>query len=284
MSESEATSGQPHDGIEVPSGTAWPMFFALGLTLLLAGLVTHVAVSVIGGVLFVWGGIGWWFDVLPHERRERLPRQSAAARPPPIVPQAAGVEQRRVRAEQHRLRLPVEMQPYSSGLLGGAVGAVAMATVAAVYGLSAEGSVWYPINLLASAVLPSVAKADLEQLRSFDAIALGAAAIMHGGLSLLVGLVYAALLPALPGRSLLWGGVVAPIAWSALAWVSLGVVAPALETHIHWGWFIASQVAFGLTVGWVVLRAEPVPIPQHAPLADRMGIEQSQRPGGEVEP
>ena len=265
-------------GIELPRPTAWPMVFALGLSLLLAGLVTNAVVSVVGGALFLCGAVGWWLEVLPEERHERLPLQTPAERPPPIRAQPAGIEHRRVREDQHRLRLPVEMQPYSSGLRGGAAGAVAMALVAMAYGLIAQGSPWYPINLLASAVLPSLNVASLEQIRSFDATALGVATLMHGGLSLLVGLVYAALLPALPGRTLLWGGLVAPLAWSAVVWVSLGVVAPALNQHIQWEWFVASQAAFGLTAGWVVLRAEPVPIPQRIPFADRIGIEQSAGP------
>ncbi len=281
MTAPDTRRGPTEGGIDVPRPTAWPMVFALGLALLFSGLVTNAVVSAVGGGLFVAGAVGWWFEVLPRERHERAPLQSAAERPPPIRAQAAGIERRRGGEEQHRLRLPVEMQPYSSGLWGGAAGAVSMALVAMSYGLLAQGSVWYPVNLLASAVLPSMNAADVAGLRALDATALGVATLMHGGLSLLVGLVYAALLPALPGRTLLWGGLVAPVAWSAVAWVSLGVVAPALNEHIQWGWFVASQAAFGLTAGWVVLRAEPVPIPQHASLAERIGIERSAGPAGE---
>ena len=182
-------------------------------------------------------------------------------------------EHLRLPGSGHRIRLPLEMQPYSSGLRGGVAGAVAMALVASVYGLLAEGSLWYPINLLASAVLPSMNLANEAQLRAFDGTALLAAAIMHTGLSLLVGLVYAALLPTLPGRTLLWGGLVAPAAWSGLAWVSLGIVAPALNEHIAWGWFIASQAAFGLTAGYVIQQIEPVALVQRAPFAARAGLE-----------
>lgn len=271
MAASDSDGVRPGDGIELPRPTAWPLIFALGLSLLFAGLVTDAVVSVVGLALFAFGAAGWWREVLPVERRERVGLQGPAERPPPVRARAAGVEHRRVRADRHRLRLPVEMQPYSAGLLGGAAGAVAMALVAMAYGLVAQRSAWYPINLLASAVLPWLDAADLARLRAFDATALGVATLMHGGLSLLVGLVYAALLPALPGRTLLWGGVVAPLAWTPVVWVSLGVVAPALGEHVEWGWFIASQAAFGLTTGWVVMRAEPVPIPQRVPPANGRG-------------
>ena len=39
-----------HDGIEVPAPTSFPLYFALGLTLLCAGLVTHALVSWVGGL------------------------------------------------------------------------------------------------------------------------------------------------------------------------------------------------------------------------------------------
>lgn len=261
------------EGIALPTPTAWPMLFALGLSLLFAGLVTSAIVSWVGAVLFLRGAVGWWFEVLPRERHELAALQPEADRPAPIQPRTAAVERLRAGEGRHRLRLPVEMQPYSSGLRGGAAGAVAMAIVAMAYGLIGQGSVWYPINLLASAILPSMNLADAAQLRAFDATALGAATLMHGGLSLLVGLVYAALLPTLPGRTLLWGGIVAPLAWTGVAWVSLGVVAPALGHHIRWGWFIASQVAFGLAAGWVIQRVQPVAILQRLPLAAKAGIE-----------
>ena len=51
------------------------------------------------------------------------------------------------------------------------------------------------------------------------------------------------------------------------------MVAPALNDHIQWGWFIASQAAFGLTAGWVILRVEPIALLQRLPLAAKAGIE-----------
>ena len=40
------------DSFELPAPTAWPMVVALGVTLGFTGLVTHMAVSVVGVVLF----------------------------------------------------------------------------------------------------------------------------------------------------------------------------------------------------------------------------------------
>src|SRR5258708_14071798 len=46
--------------IEVPASTAWPLVLAFGSTLMFAGLLTSVSVSVLGVVLAV-AGCGCWF-------------------------------------------------------------------------------------------------------------------------------------------------------------------------------------------------------------------------------
>ena len=51
---------------------------------------------------------------------------------------------------------------------------------------------------MAAAALPSLAGADLAQLRAFNASALGVGIVVHGVLSILVGLLYAVILPTLP--------------------------------------------------------------------------------------
>ncbi len=71
--------------------------------------------------------------------------------------------------ERHRAHLPLGNQAVLGGLKGGIVGGVAMAGVAMFFGLISQGSVWYPINLLAAAAVPSLATASVEQLRQFSA-------------------------------------------------------------------------------------------------------------------
>lgn len=259
-----------NDSIQVPESTSAPLLFALGLAMLFGGLVTNPIVSMVGGGLGLIGAVGWWRGVMPEQREEASALQPA---PPPVEARPARVEHLRAGEAGHRVRLPAKIQPYGSGIRGGLAGGVAMAVVAMAYGLIAESSAWFPINLLAGIMLPSINQADIAQLRAFDAAAFAAATLMHGGLSLLVGLVYAALLPTLPGRVLLWGGLVAPVVWSGVAWASLGLVAPALSEHVDWGWFIASQVAFGLVAGQVIAHAEPIETLQTWPLAARAGIE-----------
>src|SRR5262249_4439184 len=135
-------------------------------------------------------------------------------------------------------------------------------------------SIWYPINLLAAAALPSMAEADLAQLRAFNGTAFVVALISHGLFSILVGLLFAVLLPMLPSRrAAFWGSLASPLLWSALIWATLRLINPALNARIDWLWFIASQVAFGLTTGYVVHHSKMVETMQTWPLAARAGIE-----------
>src|SRR5262249_25046644 len=96
----------------------------------------------------------------------------------------------------------------------------------------------------------------------------------HATVSVLVGLLFAVLLPMLPSRrSAFWGSLMAPLFWSALLWATLKLINPALNARIDWGWFIASQVAFGLAAGYVGHRTKTVETMQTWPLAARAGLE-----------
>jgi len=261
------------DHIALPAPTAWPMIAALGIALSFAGLVMHPLVSVVGVVLTLAGAVGWFGEVLPVEHVEQVPLVPPAQRARAVQPTPRAVAQLVPGVEGHRLRLPVEIHPYSAGALGGLVGGAAMAVVACAYGVIAYGSLWYPINLLAAVAIPSLATADTAQLAAFNGLALGVALISHLSISLFVGLVYATILPLFPRRPALWGGVVAPLVWTGLLWASLGVINPALNARIDWPWFVASQIAFGLIVGAVVTRTQRIRTMQSLPLAARAGIE-----------
>ncbi len=61
----------PHT-IEVPAPTVWPFILAFGVTLLFAGLVTSMSVSVLGAALALAGCVGWFRDVFPHQQEEAV--------------------------------------------------------------------------------------------------------------------------------------------------------------------------------------------------------------------
>jgi hypothetical protein len=265
------------DRVELPAPTVWPMVVALGLTLGFAGLVTHVVVSVVGAALVLVGGVGWWRCVLPEEKVEYVPVVRVASSTPPVTEPTRGVERFSFGDDRHRLRLPVEVQPLSAGVRGGLVGGCAMALCAAAYGVVVQHSLWYPLNLLAAMAVPHMAEADVATLRGFDRIAFVVGIVAHGLISVLVGALYAAILPLLPRRHLLWGGLLAPLLWTGFLWAILGVINPALNARIAWTWFVASQIAFGLTAGYVVARATPVATAQTRPFVDRARVEATGR-------
>jgi hypothetical protein len=91
--------------------------------------------------------------------------------------------------------------------------------------------------------------------------------------STLVGLLYGAMLPMFPRRPILLGGVIGPILWSGLLYSILGLLNPLLELHIDWPWFMASQIAFGIVAGLVVIRASRTMTRENVPFALRAGIE-----------
>jgi len=259
--------------IEVPASTPWPFVTAFGLALICAGLVTTLAVSVVGLVVVFAGAVGWFRNVLPVQQEEsikvvRTLSVSSSARSP------RRVDHLQPGTEGHRVYLPVRLHPYSAGLFGGAVGGVGMAIIACLYGLIAQGSLWYPVNLLAAAALPSLAEAGPAELKAFHLSGFVVALLSHGIISLLVGLLYAAILPMMPSRfTAFWGSFLAPVLWTALVASTLSLINPALNARIAWGWFIASQVAFGLITGFIVAHSKEVETAQSWPLAARAGVE-----------
>ena len=50
-----------------------PLFWLLDFTLMFAGLLTSVSVSVLGVVLAVAGCVGWFREVFPREHEESVP-------------------------------------------------------------------------------------------------------------------------------------------------------------------------------------------------------------------
>ncbi len=71
MSAEPHTDARPAPkGVLVPAPTAWPFTLAVGSALILAGLLTNASVSVLGAIVAVFGAVGWFREVLPHEHEE----------------------------------------------------------------------------------------------------------------------------------------------------------------------------------------------------------------------
>jgi hypothetical protein len=99
------------------------------------------------------------------------------------------------------------------------------------------------------------------------------ALFIHLFTSLLVGLLYGAMLPMFPRRPILLGGIIAPILWTGLLHSILGLINPLLNERIDWLWFIASQFAFGIVAGLVVASQQRVLTRQFVPFLMRAGFE-----------
>ena len=256
--------------IEVPASTAWPLVLAFGFTLLFAGLLTSASVSILGAVLAIAGCVGWFREVFPHEHEEVvavLPEDIS------IVTERRLVERLPVAPEQVRAWLPLETYPISAGVKGGLAGSVAMAVLACAYGLLKTGSIWYPINLLAAVVYAPSEVPSAAQLNSFHPVIFLIAVALHLVTSILVGLLYGATLPMFARHPIVLGGLIAPVLWSGLLYSIMGILNPVLGSHIDWIWFMASQFAFGVVAGLVVVRQSRVSTRENLPFFVRAGIE-----------
>jgi hypothetical protein len=259
----------PPRELEVPAPTAWPFVLAFGSTLLFAGLVTYAPVSVLGAVLAVVGCVGWFREVFPHEREVTVPVVAEDLR---VTTERRVVERLPVAAEQVRAWLPVHTYPISAGVKGGLAGSVAMAVLACAYGVLKIGSIWYPINLLAASVYAQSLKLGPEQLKSFHTDSFLIALVLHALVSTLVGVLYGAMLAMFPRRPIVLGGLIAPVLWSGLLYTILGLLNPLLASHIDWYWFFASQSAFGIVAGFVVVRQSRMPTRENLSFALRAGV------------
>ena len=260
------------DTVEVPAATPWPIVLAFGITLLFAGLVTSEAVSVLGAAVAIAGAVGWFRDVLPYEAHETV---QVAPQAPAVTTMRHEVARMEIEHELRRAWLPVEIYPISAGIKGGLAGSVAMAVLAMFYGVLSQTSIWYPINLLAAGFFPAATTGTTAEIAAFHLRAFLIAVPIHLITSLLVGLLYGAMLPMLPQRPILLGGFIAPLLWSGLIHSILGIVNPVLNQRIDWLWFVFSQVGFGIVAGLVVSRQERIRTRQQLPLALRVGLEAS---------
>jgi len=257
--------------VQLPAPTVWPIVLAFGLTLIFAGLVTSISVSILGAVLALAGTVGWFRDILPHEAHETVQVSDKAE---PVIttrPEVARVGW--ITHELHRSRLPLEIYPVSAGIKGGLAGSAVMAVLAMIYGIASKHGIWYPINLLAAGFFP--ARNTTAQIAAFHLDSFVIAVAVHLVTSLIVGLLYGAMLPMFPRRPILLGGLVAPLLWSGLLHSILGIVDPLLNQRIDWFWFVLSQVGFGIVAGIVVSRQVRVHTWQHLPFAVRAGVEAS---------
>lgn len=288
MAHNERAHGGVHglahedaDGVLLPVPTPWPMVLALGLTLVVTGMVTHWVISVLGAVLSVRSAVGWFFAVMPHEQHMLVPVEEDGL----SIYSPRTTHPKLPDDPKHRKLIPMETFSVTAGIKGGIVGGIAMIVPATIFSLIRYHSFWYAVNLLAAGGFVSWAGQSNEFLAQFHLMGLLAALGIHGLTSVLIGLLYGAMLPMFPRKPILTAGFIAPFLWTSILYTALSVISPILDQRINWPWFVASQIAFGLVCGFVVNLHVKVRTPQFQslPFAVRAGLHGDQSRIGERE-
>ena len=250
---------------EVPATTAWPMIFALGLTLSFAGLVTSVVVSIVGFVLDCRG------------RCRMVPRSAAVSS---ITRPFAS---RLARRSSFRTKSVSTICKSASWAIAPFCRSKSIPTPPASRAASPAASRWgYSPCCRASRCTaapgtpstfwprPRCPISPMPTLRRFPRLSrkhLSSRSSFTRSASILVGLLYGVMLPMFPRYPALWAAIVAPLLWTGLLWSSLSVIDPVLDARIEWRWFILCQIAFGAVAGFVVNLTERVHTLQHLPFA-----------------
>ena len=253
---------EAHDGIEMPRPTAAPLILATGIAMIGAGFALSYAMAAVGAVVLAAGLATWIGFFAPgrgHFHEARSQRRPAA-----VVPTPEAVEQLSAGMPGYRMRLPLMVHPISAGIKGGLLGGIVMPIPALLWGQLSGHGIWYPINLLAGMVVPGLEDRPLAALEQFNSMAFAFAAVVHVVTSLILGLMYGVLLPALPsirGGQFVWGGILMPLLWTGASYGLMGVVNPLLQKRVDWPWFIASQFLFGIVTAVVVMRTEQIAVP-----------------------
>jgi hypothetical protein len=258
------------DRIHLPSPTVWPMVLALGISLVLAGMVTNLFVGILGFVLALVSSVGWFLQVLPHEAHAGVDVNTEVVQ----ISSARTLIKTTLASQSRRKILPIETFRITTGIKGGIAGGIAMTVPAGIFSVLRYHSYWYAVNLLAAGGFLSWAGASDAFLGAFHLKGLLAAFAIHGVTSLLVGLLYGALLYMFPKYPILSAGFMAPLLFTGILYSALGIVSPILNQRIDWFWFVISQIFFGLVCGFVVNLEDKVRTPQFQalPFAVRAGF------------
>lgn len=149
---------------------------------------------------------------------------------------------------------PEWVYPYSAGIIGGLLGGAAVALVGLAYGLI-SGHTWLPVNAVAATVLRDLQAQTPAQLSAFNLTALVVGVGLHAAISIGLGMVFALILPTLPGRPLYWGPVIGPLLLVGATVAVLPLLNPVMAANVEWISFGIGNVLYGLVLGWWIDRA-----------------------------
>ena len=156
------------------------------------------------------------------------------------------------------LSVPAMVYPYKAGVIGGAMGGLAMVVVAGIYGLTSGHGLWLPVNLIGATVVRDLQSASLEQLSAFNAEALLVGLVLHMTISIGLGLIFAMLLPTLPGSPVLWALLIGPLLWALASVLILPFLNPVMAEYVDHTSFFGAHVIYSLVLGWWISRTPKV--------------------------
>jgi hypothetical protein len=162
-------------------------------------------------------------------------------------------------APAEELSVPAWVYPYRLGLSGGALGGLAMIGMALAYGWQ-NNNVWLPVNLIGATLVRHLQTASLAELSAFNFAALIAGLALHMIMSAGLGLVFALLLPTLPGPVLIWSLTIGPALWVLASLLALPLINPVMNQYVDRPSFFAAHFIYGLILGLWFTRAHKVHI------------------------
>ncbi len=154
--------------------------------------------------------------------------------------------------------IPEAIYPYSSGVRGGLLGGLAMIPVALIYGLISGRGIWYPVNLIAATLILAWQQTTVAQLVQFYWNGLIVGMLIHLCMSVLLGLIFAIMMPALPRSPIFWAFVIGPVLWAGAVYAGLPLLNPIMAQYIDLPSFAIANIAYSLVLGIVVTRTQKV--------------------------
>jgi hypothetical protein len=159
-----------------------------------------------------------------------------------------------VATESAERSVPEWVYPYRAGVVGGALGGLAMVGVALAYGIWSGYGVWLPVNLIGATLVRDLQGASIAALSQFNLAALIAGLVLHFALSIGLGFVFALLLPTLPGPPIIWSLTIGPLLWAIASLLALPIINPIMAENVEVSSFFIAHFAYGLVLGWYVAR------------------------------
>ena len=157
------------------------------------------------------------------------------------------------------IRVPARVYPYAAGFYGGLLGGLVMIPVAIGYGLVSGHGIWYPVNLIAATLIRAWQQESPEQLAQFNLLGLILGLAIHIVMSTGLGLLFAVMLPTLPGPPLLWAFLVGPILWFGAVYAGLPLFNPVMARYIDLPSFALANILYSLVLGTWVARTPKIP-------------------------